>query len=75
MLSCVALVPDRDRIDPLSGQPVTRPIKEDDVEEVSTLLKLRGEVIQIHLGFSPAAVLSSLGTAVRTASSGIPTSQ
>lgn len=75
MLGCVSFVPDPARIDPATNQPLARPLIDDDVEEIGTLLKLRSEVIDVHLGFSPAAVLSSLGTAVQTASSAIPTSQ
>lgn len=60
MLSCVVIVPDRSKPD------VTRNIDADDIEEVSTLLLLRSEVIEIHTGFSPAAFLSTLGKAAKT---------
>lgn len=60
MMQCVVLVPDRTR------QDVTRPVDEDDIEEVSTLMLLRSEVIELHTGFSPAAFLSKLGAAART---------
>lgn len=65
MLECVAFVPDKTRLDQTTGQPYFRAMIEDDVEEVSTLLALRSEVIEIHLGFSPAAFLSTLGAAAK----------
>lgn len=57
MLSCVRFVPDRNRPD------VERPVDAEDIEEVSTLMLLRSEVIELHTGFSPAAFLSTLGKA------------
>ena len=67
MLGCVSIIPDPTKIDPTTGQPVARPIFDGDIEEIGTLLKRRGEVIELHLGFSPAAVLSSLGKAAAMA--------
>lgn len=66
MLSCIAFVPDPDKIDPNSGRPLSRPVlrgddfNEGDIEDVATLLKLRSEVLELHLGFSIAAALSNL---------------
>jgi hypothetical protein len=70
MLGCIAFVPDPGKLDPGSDRPITRPvmrgddINDGDIAEVPTLLKLRSEVLELHLGFSIAAVLSSLGAAV-----------
>lgn len=36
---------------------ITRPLLESDIEEISTITQLRDEVIELHTGFSPAAVL------------------
>lgn len=71
MLECVTFVPDRKRPD------VVRPFDAEDIEEVTTLLTLRSEVIEVHTGFSIAAALSKLGTAATNwtpASSDTPTS-
>lgn len=56
--------------------PVARALIEDDIEEVTTRLFLRGEVIEIHTGFSVTASLSKLGAAAKEAngSSDTPTS-
>jgi hypothetical protein len=45
---------------------VTRPLVEDDIEEVTTRLRLRSEAFQLHTGFSPAAFLSRQWEASRT---------
>lgn len=37
---------------------VTRPLTSNDIEEVSTVFKLYGEVLQLHTGFSLAGALS-----------------
>ena len=58
MFSCVTLV---------SESGVMRGLVESDTEEVSTRLLLRDEVIKLHTGFSPAAVLSTLRAAVEEA--------
>lgn len=63
MMDCVALIPD-------PAKPgVTRPVHLDtDIEEVSTYLALRGEVFELHTGFSVAGILSSLGTLAKRSS-------
>lgn len=72
MMGCIHFVPDPSRIDPLSGRPPTRPLmrpddfNDGDVEEVATLLQLREEVLSLHLGFSLAAVLSSMAAKLRS---------
>jgi hypothetical protein len=56
---------------------ITRRLTEDDIEEISTRLFLRGEVLSLHLGFSLAARLSVLRaemTQRRTDSLSTPTS-
>lgn len=75
MMRCVQFVPDLSRTDPLSTLPVSRPMMEDDVEEVGTLFRLRSEVIEIHLGFSVAASLSTLAETKRANISRTPTSR
>jgi len=48
MWQCVQIVPD-------PGNPaVIRALIEDDIEEVGTRLKLRSELLKLHLGFSQA---------------------
>lgn len=49
MFSCVQMIPDAARTD------VVRYMVEDDIEEVATRLKLRAELLKLHLGFSSAA--------------------
>jgi hypothetical protein len=46
MLTCCQIIPDPSR------PQVRRAMIEDDVEEISTLLRLREEVLSLHLGFS-----------------------
>ena len=46
MLACVQIIPDPSR--PM----VKRALVEDDIEEVTTLLRLREEVLSLHTGFS-----------------------
>jgi len=49
MWACVQIIPD-------PGNPsVIRSLIEDDIEEVATRLRLRSEIIKMHLGFSQAA--------------------
>lgn len=57
MMTCVEFIPDRSKSD------ITRKDWHDDVEELSTLLALRSEVVEIHTGFSIPAFLSNLGKA------------
>ncbi len=66
MLSCIVLVPDPSKIVQETGAPFVRPVDWDnDIEDVATLLFLRSEVVEVHTGFSPAAVLSTLGAAAK----------
>jgi hypothetical protein len=71
MFDCVQFVPD-------PKQPlVTRALIDDDIDEVATRLLLRGEVIEVHTGFSVTATLSTLGAAAKAkaGSSDMQTSQ
>ncbi len=68
MLACVQIVPD------LTKPVVTRSLVESDTEEVATLLLLRGELVELHTGFSIAATLSTLGQAAKARSSATETS-
>lgn len=58
MFACIQFV------DP-TNRAVTRALIDDDIEEVATRLFLRGEVIEIHTGFSVTATLSTLGAAAK----------
>lgn len=60
MMACVQRVPDPTKPD------IVRALVEDDIEEVATRLRLRGEVMQLHLGFSITGVLSTLGASVKS---------
>lgn len=65
MLGCITFVPDPSKTDPVTGRPISRPLVDDgDIEEVATLLLLRGEALELHLGFSVSAVLSDMGAAL-----------
>jgi hypothetical protein len=80
MMSCVHFVPDPAKVDPMTSRPVTRPLmppddfNDGDIEEVTTLLQVREEVLSLHLGFSLAAVLSSMAAALRTSRQNTSTS-
>lgn len=52
MLACCEIAPDP------GHRQVKRRLVEDDIEEVSTIFKLRNEVIELHTGFSIADALS-----------------
>lgn len=64
MMLCVEFVPDRSKAD------VSRPPDREDIEEMSTLLALRAEVVELHTGFSIPAFLSNLGKAGTTKTTG-----
>lgn len=70
MFACVQFLPDPSRPE------VTRALIDDDIEEVSTRFRLRSEVLELHTGFSGAAILSTLGAALKApnGSSGTSTS-
>jgi hypothetical protein len=63
MLACVQIIPDPSR--PM----VRRGVIEDDIEEVGTLLRLREEVLSLHLGFSIKDFRSRLTAANQTTGS------
>jgi hypothetical protein len=41
---------------------VIRPLVEEDIDEITTLLMLRREVLELHLGFSLAEKFQTLGS-------------
>ncbi len=57
MMRCVQVQPDPNNRD------VVRDLIEDDIEEVRTRMRLRKEVLELHLGFSMAAELSRASAA------------
>lgn len=65
MMQCVTVIPDVTKIDQITRRPITRALIEGDVEEISTMLFLRSEVLELHTGFSPAAFLSRMGAAAK----------
>lgn len=60
MFKCVQFV---------SSANIVRPLIEDDIEEISTRLKLRQELFEIHLGFTFAELLLKLSLATKSAGS------
>jgi hypothetical protein len=69
MMQCVAYVPDTSKVDQMTQLPIVRPMVDGDIEEITTILFLRSEVIELHVGFSPAAFLSTIGAAARASMS------
>lgn len=57
MMTCVEFIPDRSKAD------IARRPDAEDIEELSTLLALRAEVVELHTGFSIPVFLSNLGKA------------
>lgn len=67
LLDCVRIIRDPKARDAATGEPVATPIvSDDDVEEVQTRMWLRSEVLRLHTGFSPAAAVSTLISAIMT---------
>ena len=68
MMECVHFVPNPSDNDPMTGRPMTRSLmqptsaNDGDIEEISTLFTLRSEALELHLGFSPAVMLSNMAT-------------
>ncbi|HEY0120654.1 MAG TPA: hypothetical protein VGC14_02645 [Rhizobium sp.] len=70
MLECITVKPSP------QNPNIVRQLMEDDIEEVKTLLALRKEVLNLHLGFSPAGAPSKQTSETSASpSSNIPTSQ
>ena len=71
LMGCARIVPDVQK-----NPDFARKIIEDDIEEVSTRLRLKSEIIDLHVGFSVAGFLSQLLSEAtkKPASSNIPTS-
>jgi hypothetical protein len=76
MMLCVQLVPDPTKTDAMTQRPIARALIGEDIEEVPTLLKLRAEVAELHLGFSVTGALSSLAASwMNSRRSASPTSR
>lgn len=81
MIGCIHFVPDAVKKDPLTGRPLSRALlrgdeaNDGDIEEMGTLLKLRGEALELHLGFSVTAALSTLAAAATSNQRATPTSR
>lgn len=65
MMDCVTFVPNLGMMDQVTRLPITRPLREEDIEEVGTILTLRSEIMEVHLGFSIAAFLSRVGSVAK----------
>ncbi len=65
MMACVAVVPDPEKTDQMTGLAIVRPLRDDDIEEIATLAFLRSEVIEVHTGFSVIELLSTWGEKAR----------
>lgn len=65
MLECVTFIPDPSKLDQMTRQPIVRALIDDDIEEVGTLALLRSEVLEVHVGFSIAALLSTYGATAK----------
>lgn len=63
LLECVTIQPDP------SKPAIQRPLIEDDIEEVSTLIYLRAEAYSLHVNFSRPAAKSNLTSATGEAGS------
>lgn len=74
MFGCIQVRPDPRNPNPERALLV-RKLMEDDIEEVATRLQLRGEVLELHLGFTLADARSKLAmTAPAAGSPPTPTS-
>ena len=67
LLECVKFIRDKDKRDPAGNVVATDLVSADDVEDTQTRLWLRGEVVKLHTGFSPADAVSSLISLIMTA--------
>lgn len=56
-------------------RPIVRPLVKEDIEEVETRFFLRAQIIELHMGFSTAAILSKLMAADNTSSQNAQTSR
>jgi hypothetical protein len=67
MMGCVERIPNPE------NESIHRALADhqDDLEEVSTILGLRAEVLMLHLGFLPAAIRSTLTSTLATAASSL----
>jgi len=79
MFRCVSFVPNPSQPNVVRGTAVgaVGPMVEDDIEEIATRVRLREEVISLHLGFSISAYISKFrqaSTMTPAATSSTPTS-
>lgn len=51
MMACIVVMPNP------NDSSVTRALIPDDIEEIATRLRLRGEVVELHTGFSAAGAM------------------
>lgn len=59
MYECIKFVPDPNTMDQLHNKPLSRPLIDDDTEEIATRLELRKAVFELHTNFSkPVAPLT-----------------
>lgn len=63
LMECVSIVPDPKK------PKLVRDLSEDDIEEVKTMIILRKEVIELHVGFSQSGILSK-----QTSETSVPSS-
>jgi hypothetical protein len=67
LLDCVRFVRVPTDIDQMTGRQVATPIVcDDDIAEIKTLWWLRSEVLELHVGFSPADVVGRLLSSILT---------
>jgi hypothetical protein len=75
LLDCVKMIRDPKKQDNF-GNPIATALIAEDIEEVSTRMWLRSEVIRVHTGFSPAdALLSLISVIMTTQPSALPNIQ
>jgi|GEM_PF-370466 len=79
MMTCVSFVPDTKQVLE-NGRPYSRRLDlgddedDGDICEVATIFKLREEVLELHLGFSVTAALSTMAAAVTSRRQAMQTS-
>jgi len=67
MLDCVEVIRDPNAKDRTTGDLIATKLLRSDISEVKTIGWIRSEIIELHSGFSPAAVLSESISAIRAA--------
>lgn len=74
MMECVTIIRDPKAARNALGEPQSYQLLEDDIEEVSTRITLRGRLIDLHTGFSVSGFLARMGAEAKSRLSNIPTS-